>query len=247
MDAEPGSVQPAVGRPPQRVGTRPDATADHQLRHGCRPGRSRRRHRPRRRPLGCVRFHRQLPDRGTRLDRIGEGPRNNSAAPRRVSTVIFASTGFAMATELQPIADIDVFVATRDSLHRVAEHVLAKARFVHDREIRLTTTDGGFGTPLLPDNTRVRVDGSDLVVDTAGRSARIGLTTISDAAAFVGITPGFPVELYPAATPFEPNQPLDVDGDAARALAAWYGFSADVLGQFAVEVREASPSPLILW
>ena len=116
-----------------------------------------------------------------------------------------------MATTLLPIDDIDVFVTTRDALHQVAEHVLAKARFVHDREIRLTAFDGGFATPLLPDNTRVRVDGSDLVVDTAGRSARIGLTTIADAAAFVGIIPGFPVELYQPATPFEPDRPLEID------------------------------------
>jgi len=152
-----------------------------------------------------------------------------------------------MTIELQPIADSGVFIDTRDALHRVAEHVLAKARFVHDREIRLTTTDGGFGTPLLPDNTRVRVDGSDLVVDTAGRSARIGLTTIADAAAFVGIVPGFPVELYPAATPFEPDEPLRIDRDAARSLAAWYGFTAEVLSTFATEVVDGSPSPLILW
>jgi hypothetical protein len=152
-----------------------------------------------------------------------------------------------MTTELQSLADLGVFITTRDALHRVAEHVVAKARFVHDREIRLTVTDGGFGTPLLADNTRVRVDGSDLVVDTAGRSARIGLTTIADAAAFVGIIPGFPVELYPAATPFQPDQPLDVDGRAARALATWYGFTAEVLAQFASEIPEGSPSPLILW
>jgi len=152
-----------------------------------------------------------------------------------------------MATTLLPIDDVDVFVVTRDALHRVAEHVLAKARFVRDREIRLTATEGGFGTPLLPDNTRVRVDGTDLVVDTAGRSARIGLTTIADAAAFVGIIPGFPVELYPAATPFEPDQPLQIDRDAAKSLAAWYGFTAEVLALFATEVADASPSPLILW
>src|SRR5215470_13920442 len=107
-----------------------------------------------------------------------------------------------------PLGDLETFVTTRDALHRVAEHVLAKARFVHDREIRLTAFDGGFATPLLPDNSRVRVDGSDLVVDTAGRSARIGLTTIADAADFVGIVPGFPVELYAPATPFEPDRPL---------------------------------------
>jgi len=146
-----------------------------------------------------------------------------------------------------PIDDIDVFVTTRDALHQVAEHVLAKARFVHDREIRLTAFDGGFATPLLPDNTRVRVDGSDLVVDTAGRSARIGLTTIADAAAFVGIITGFPVELYQPATPFEPDRPLEIDPGAARTLASWYGFSAEVLAQFASEVADASPSPLILW
>jgi hypothetical protein len=152
-----------------------------------------------------------------------------------------------MATELLPVGDLEVFVATRDALHRVAEHVVAKARFVHDREIRLTATDGGFGTPLLPDNTRVRVDSTDLVVDTAGRSARIGLTTIADAAAFVGIVPGFPVELYPAATPFEPDQPLSIDHNAARSLASWYAFTAEVLAQFATEVADGSPSPLILW
>ena len=152
-----------------------------------------------------------------------------------------------MVTAPLPTGDLEVFVATRDALHRVAEHVVAKARFVHDREIRLTATDGGFGTPLLPDNTRVRVDGSDLVVDTAGRSARIGLTTIADAAAFVGIVPGFPVELYPAATPFEPDRPLSIDRDAARSLATWYAFTAEVLTQFALEIADGSPSPLILW
>jgi len=152
-----------------------------------------------------------------------------------------------MAITLLPIDDIDTFVATRDSLHRVAEHVLAKARFVQDREIRLTASDGGFSTPLLPDNTRVRVDGTDLVVDTAGRSARIGLTTINDAAAFVGIIPGFPVELYAPATSFAPDQPLQIERDAALSLEAWYGFTAEVLTQFATEVADGSPSPLILW
>jgi len=152
-----------------------------------------------------------------------------------------------MTTALLPIADMHAFVKTRDALHSVAEHVLAKARFMHDREIRLQAYAGGFSTPLLPDNTRVRVDGSDLVVDTAGRSARIGLTTIADAAAFVGIVPGFPVELYPAATPFRPDQQLRIDPAAARSLAAWYGFTAEVLARFAGDLADTSPTPLILW
>jgi hypothetical protein len=146
-----------------------------------------------------------------------------------------------------PIADLDAFVSTRDALHRVAEHVLAKARYLDDAEIRLTAFAGGFATPLLAGDTRVRVDGADLVLDTGERSARIGLTTISDAAAFIDIEPGFPSEVYQAATPVRPEQPLNLDRDAAQALAAWYGFTAEVLTRFAAEITDASPSQLILW
>jgi hypothetical protein len=138
-------------------------------------------------------------------------------------------------------------VSTRDALHRVAEHIVAKARYVDDREIRLTAFAGGFATPLLADGTRVRVEADELVIDSPSGSRRIGLTTIGEAAAFVGIEPGFPTELYEPATSFDPDQPLNVDRGAAEALAAWYGFTADILDQFAAEIGEAHPSPLILW
>ncbi len=52
-------------------------------------------------------------------------------------------------TTLLPIDDLDAFVSTRDALHGVAEHVLAKARFLDDGEIRLMAFAGGFATPLL--------------------------------------------------------------------------------------------------
>ena len=150
-------------------------------------------------------------------------------------------------TTLLPIADLDTFVSTRDSLHRVAEHVVAKARFVDDREIRLTAYPGGFATPLLTGDTRVRVEGDALVVDEPEGSRRSALTTIAAAAAFVGIEPGFPIELYEPATTFQPDQPLDLDHGAAEALAAWYGFTAEVLDQFAAEIPDANPSTRILW
>ena len=146
-----------------------------------------------------------------------------------------------------PISDLDKFTATRDALHRVAEHVLAKARYLDDGEIRLTAFPGGFSTPQLAGRTRVRVDCADLVVDTAGRSARIGLTTIGDAAAFLDIEPGFPADVYPAATELCADQPLELDRDAAATLAAWFAFTAEVLDRFAGEIAEANPSQLILW
>lgn len=132
-------------------------------------------------------------------------------------------------------------------MHRVAEHVLAKARYLDDGEIRLTSFPGGFSTPLLTGDRRVRVDGADLVVDTGGRSARIGLTTIEDAAAFLDIESGFPEELYAPATECRANEPLALDRDALEALAVWYGFTAEVLRLFATEIAHASPSQLILW
>ena len=150
-------------------------------------------------------------------------------------------------TTLLPIADLDTFVSTRNSLHRVAEHVVAKARYVDDREIRLTAYPGGFATPLLTGDTRVRVEGDELVVDRPEEPRRSALTTIAAAAAFVGIEPGFPTELYEPATTFDPDQPLELDRAAAEALAAWYGFTADALDQFAAEIPEAIPSTRILW
>jgi hypothetical protein len=148
---------------------------------------------------------------------------------------------------LLPLHELDTYIATRNALHRVAEHVVAKARYVDDGEIRLMAFSGGFATPQLADHRRVRVEGTELVVDDAQGSRRAALTTIAEAAAFVGIEPGFPTELYMPATSFDPDQPLNLDRRAADVLAAWYGFTAGVLEVFAKEIAEANPSQLILW
>jgi hypothetical protein len=150
-------------------------------------------------------------------------------------------------TSLVAIADLDTFVATRDALHRIAEHVLAKARYLDDREIRLMSYDEGFSTPPLSDGRRVRVAGTDVAVDDWNGSRRTALTTIGQAAAFVGIEPGFPHELYEPATEFDADAPLNLDPQSAEALAAWYGFTAEVLGKFASEIDDSPVSPLILW
>ena len=150
-------------------------------------------------------------------------------------------------TRPRPIPDLVTFVSTRNALHRVAEHVLAKVRYLDDGEIRLTAFPGGFSTPLLTGRRRVRVDGVDLVVDTDERSASIGLTTIGEASAFLDIEPGFPSELYSPATDLRADEPLSPDRDAAEVLAAWYSFTAGVLELFSREIADSNPSPLILW
>ncbi len=150
-------------------------------------------------------------------------------------------------TALVPIADLGVFVSTRDSLHQVAEHVVAKARYVDDGRVELTAFAGGFATPSLANGRRVRVDGPDMVVADKAGSRRTGLTTIAEAAAFVGVDAGFPTELYAPATPLRLNVALQVDRGAALSFAAWTAFAADVLDQFATEIVDGDPSPLVLW
>ncbi|HEY5145088.1 MAG TPA: hypothetical protein VII98_16425, partial [Solirubrobacteraceae bacterium] len=61
------------------------------------------------------------------------------------------------------------FAATRASLHRVAELIVAPARVAATgNEIALEPTSGGFGTPPFPGGGRVRVDGDALAVEDAG-------------------------------------------------------------------------------
>ena len=142
----------------------------------------------------------------------------------------------------------ELFAATRDGLHRVAEHVLAAAQYADTGEISLRSVAGGFETTHpLGGNTRLSVVNTELVViaDDAGvRTAP--LTTVAEAAQLVGVEPGMPAAVYPAATPLEPDAPLHVDARSARLLADWYELADAALRRFASEIG-ASPQEPILW
>jgi hypothetical protein len=135
------------------------------------------------------------------------------------------------------------FAATREALHRVAEQIVAAARKPHN-EIALTPTPGGFGTPPFEFQGRVvqvRVDGAHLVVSEDGQERRGPLTTLADAARFVGIG------LFFDGAP-DDTTPLEVDPEAAAALAELYSFAAAALEQ--ARSRAAigdEPSAVILW
>src|SRR5262249_4245924 len=137
--------------------------------------------------------------------------------------------------------------ATRESLHKVAEHVLAPARHRVTGRIGLVATPGGFGTPTFGDDERVRVDGVDLVVEHGKDVRRAPLTTLADAARFADVDLGVPTGVYTRATTAEPDVLLAVDAGAAAVLAAWMGFSWQVLGDLSDEFSDRSPSALQLW
>ena len=128
---------------------------------------------------------------------------------------------------LEPLPD--AFVAARNGMHALAEHVLAPARYRSDGHIGLTPAPGGFGTPIFGDGERIRVDGVELVHEHPGTSTRVRISTIGAAAQFVGIEPGAVADVYTPATPCTPDAPLALDGDAARVLAAWIALAETLL------------------
>ncbi|MEZ5250005.1 MAG: hypothetical protein R2713_12570 [Ilumatobacteraceae bacterium] len=83
---------------------------------------------------------------------------------------------------------------TRDHLHRIAVHIVARARIEASGRFSLRVTPGGFGTPELgPDGRRVRVSGAHLLVESdvegsAGAwSTAIAGASLAQLAAFAGV------------------------------------------------------------
>lgn len=138
------------------------------------------------------------------------------------------------------------YTDTRVALHTVAEHVLAAARYQAEGRIGLRPVRGGFGTPTF-DGRRVEVLGVDLVRFDGIDELREPITTLRSAGTFVGIEPGMPVDVYPPATLLDLDAGLEVDPDAARALADWLELVSDALGEFAASHRDEGPGDAHLW
>jgi hypothetical protein len=144
------------------------------------------------------------------------------------------------------------YTATRGSLHRLAEHVLAPARYASTQRIGLRQSPGGIATPPFGETDRVvAIDRLELVVidHTGPRSGsrRSPITTVADAARFVGIAPGAPQGVYRPSTPLEPDAPLPVDLDAAEVIAMWYELTSLALRSFATSIAGDEPSEAQLW
>lgn len=121
--------------------------------------------------------------------------------------------------------------ATRAALHRLAVYVISPAREAVTGRIGLRAVDGAFGTPLFGDaEIQLRVEGVDLVRSTSSGEARTLITTLEEAAAFVGVdidatrSDRFDV---PAAGALD--EKLDVDAAASAWLQSWYSFGDSVL------------------
>jgi hypothetical protein len=136
----------------------------------------------------------------------------------------------------------EALTTTRESLHRVAEHLLAATRKRATGEITLAQGAGGFRTPPLPDGSTLAVDGTVLVVTGPDGDRRERLRTIARAAAFAGVPAGFPWTKHPPSTPFEPDAPLTLDEAATAALADWFRLGQEALSALATDLAAENPS-----
>lgn len=122
--------------------------------------------------------------------------------------------------------DEHAVVATRRSLHAVAERLLAGPQYRAHGEIRLQVTPGGIGQFVGP----LRVEGTDIV----GASGRIRLRgRIGDIAAALGVEAGEPANVYSEHAQFGTDDELTVDPAAAGLLLDWFARGDGAMRRFA--------------
>lgn len=159
--------------------------------------------------------------------------------------------GRVIAPDTAPPTSIARLVATRSAWHALAEHVLAPDLHRRTGRIGLRRTPGGFGQPEhVVDGIRyrVRVDGSDLVIDgdAAGESWH-QVSTVRAACELVGLPVGARTGAYEPSSPFDPDAPLAIDPSAAGELDAWFRLVDDALELFRRRHAGRCPSIVQLW
>jgi hypothetical protein len=142
-------------------------------------------------------------------------------------------------------------VATRNSLHRVAVHVLARRRHEASGRFGLRATPGGFGTPSFGSTDApevLRVTGTTLVHEVGSdvRSMPIAGATLTALAAFAGADLAAEFTAGDETPPLgDPDEPLAADEAAAGAVAAWFDLGWRALD--AIVATASAPSAIQLW
>jgi hypothetical protein len=152
---------------------------------------------------------------------------------------------------LPRITDDGAFGDTRVAWHALGEHVLAAARYAAEGRIGLQAVGGGFGTPTYQRDGKaeeLQVVDRTLHVVQGSSTTEHTITTISAAAAAVGIEPGAPAHVYTPVTSVDFDATLAIDDDAASALAAWFDLAWSALERFGASApSDADATSPTLW
>ena len=127
-------------------------------------------------------------------------------------------------------------VATRRSLHAVAELLLAGPQYAASGTIKLRPTPAGFGTVRTPDT---RVVGTDLV----GPQGQVSLPgrSVQDVAAAAGLTVRSLGDVYSDGAGLAPEHVLHLDAAAAHEIADAFRSGDVALASLAPDVER------VLW
>jgi hypothetical protein len=147
-------------------------------------------------------------------------------------------------------------LVTRDHLHRVAVHLLARARVEGAGRFSLRVTPGGFGTPEIGvDGRRIRVVGPHLVVESdapgapSARCTAIDRATLAELATFAGVDLTSALDVGHDTPPLgDVDAPIALDPVAATELAGWHQQVVAILDAvLAVLPPAATPTLPRLW
>jgi hypothetical protein len=139
------------------------------------------------------------------------------------------------------------FFVTRASLHALAEHVLAPARYREDHHVGLQPTDEGIETPVVGRKDRVvGVRGNQLYVREGTKERHTEITSLGAAARFVGIDPGVPDGLWNPVTQPSHQARLRVQPEAVIRLAQWFQLAKAALAELA-DGTDGGFDPVQLW
>jgi hypothetical protein len=150
-----------------------------------------------------------------------------------------------------------VDLATVEELRRIATHVVARARFVATGRFSLRVTPGGFGTPEFgPDQRRVRVSGTTLIVESDAEGAATtkskpiegsALTRLAHTAGVMGLSSPFSVghDTPPVGSL---AKAIHLDAATVDTVGRWYATVGAVLDRVVhAKQNTGSPSLVRLW
>lgn len=150
---------------------------------------------------------------------------------------------------------MEALSTARTELHRVAVHVVARARIEATGRFSLRVTPGGFGTPDVGTGTRVRVSGANLVVESdavdaaAASSMPIGGSSLRSLAQFAGVDLSETIDVghdTPALGDIDAK--IAFDDSAAAELATWLQHTAAILDTVLATLSTfAAPTLPRLW
>lgn len=139
-------------------------------------------------------------------------------------------------------------VETRLALHRLGAYVIAPVRHQANGKFGLRWTLGGFGTPFFGNDRQIRVEGNLLIDQHAGDIRSQPITTLQDAADFLGteIDPETAAE-HDSPALGDVDETLSVDANASRFLGDWYGMAFAALESVRSQSASVDASRPQLW